>query len=161
MCFEGQNRNLKKKSCRFKTWMEFVSQILMKLKTSSSEGLLMKVFSHSLMWLSKHCSGHYVTTQACTLISWGCVHLRWCGALDDYTLWKFGLKMGKCFIITPKECCSWKSYIKSWRTRQNCYYFMKSIQVVWFLWNHLLETPFRHVFLTHWPLGDLGNILDK
>ena len=66
--------------------MEFVCQILMKLKASSSEGLLMKVLSHSLMWLSKHCSGHYVTTQACTLISWGCVHLPWCGALDDYTL---------------------------------------------------------------------------
>ena len=66
--------------------MEFVRQILMKLKTSSNEGLLMKVFSHSLMWLSKRCSGHYVTTQACTLISWGCVHLRWCGALEDYTL---------------------------------------------------------------------------
>ena len=47
----------------------------------------MKVFSHSLKSLSKHCSGHYVTTQACTLISWGCVHLRWCGSLDDYTLW--------------------------------------------------------------------------
>ena len=68
--------------------MEFVRQILMKLKTSSNEGLLMKVFSHSLMWLSKHCSGHYVTTQACTLISWGCVHLRWCGALENYTLCK-------------------------------------------------------------------------
>ena len=70
--------------------MEFVRQILMKLKTSSHEGLLMKVFSQSLMWLSKHCSGHYVTTQhaqACTLISWGCVHLRWCGSLEDYTLW--------------------------------------------------------------------------
>ena len=66
--------------------MEFVRQILMKLKTSSNEGLLMKVFSHSLMWLSKHCSGHYVTTQACTLISWGCVHLRWCGSLEDDTL---------------------------------------------------------------------------
>ena len=75
------------KSSRFKTWMEFVRQILMKLKTSSNEGLLMKVFSHSLMWLSKHCSGHYVTTQACTLISRGCVHLRWCGSLADYTLW--------------------------------------------------------------------------
>ena len=68
--------------------MEFVRQILMKLKTSSNESLLMKVFSHSLMWLSKHCSGHYVTTQACTLISWGCVHLRWCGLLEDYTLCK-------------------------------------------------------------------------
>ena len=32
--------------------------------------LQMKVCSHSLMWLSKHCSGHYVTTQACTLIHW-------------------------------------------------------------------------------------------
>ena len=71
ICFEGQNQNLQKKSRRFKTWMEFVRQILMKLKTSSNEGLLMKVFSHSLMWLSKHCSGHYVTTQAYTLISWG------------------------------------------------------------------------------------------
>ena len=67
--------------------MEFVCQILMKLETSSNEGLLMKVFSHSLMWWSKHCSGHYVTTQACTLISWGCVHLWWCGSLQDYTLW--------------------------------------------------------------------------
>ena len=76
-----------KKSCRFKTWMEFVRQILMKLKTSSNEGLLLKVFSHSLMWLSKHCSGHIVTTQACTLISRGCVHLRWCGSLEDDTLW--------------------------------------------------------------------------
>ena len=35
----------------FKTWMEFVRQILMKLKTSSNECLLMKVFIHSLMWL--------------------------------------------------------------------------------------------------------------
>ena len=87
ICFEWQNRNLQKKSYRFKTSMDFVSQILIKLKTSSNEGLLMKVFSHSLMWLSKHCSGHYVTTQACTLISWGCLHLRWCGALEDYTLW--------------------------------------------------------------------------
>ena len=87
ICFEGQNQNLQKKSCRFKTWIEFVRQILMKLKTSSNEGLLIKVFSYSLMWLSKHCSGHYVTTQACTLISWGCVHLRWCGSLEDYTLW--------------------------------------------------------------------------
>ena len=78
----------RKKSYRFKTWMEFVRQILMKLKTSSNEGLLLiKVFSHSLMWLSKHCSGHYLTTQACTLISWGCVHLRWCGSLEDDTLW--------------------------------------------------------------------------
>ena len=66
--------------------MESVRQIFMKLKASSNEGLLMKVFSHSLMWISKHCSGHYVTTQACTIISWGCVHLRWCGALEDYTL---------------------------------------------------------------------------
>ena len=87
ICFEGQNQNLHKKSCRLKTWMEFVLQILMKLKTSSNEGLQMKVFSHSLMWLSKHCSGHYVTTQACTLNSWGCVHLWWCGLLEDYTLW--------------------------------------------------------------------------
>ena len=84
--FEGQNQNLQKKSCRFTTWMEFVRQILMKLKTSSNEGFLMKVLSHSLMWLTKHCSGHYVTTQACTLISWGCVHLRWCGSLEDYML---------------------------------------------------------------------------
>ena len=76
----------RKKSCRLKTWMEFVRQIIMKLKTSSNEGLVMKVFSHSLMWLSKHCSGHYVTTQACTLISCGCVHLRWCDSLEDYTL---------------------------------------------------------------------------
>ena len=38
------------------------------------------------MWLSKHCSGHYVTTQACTVISRGCVHLRWCGSLEDCTL---------------------------------------------------------------------------
>ena len=74
------------KSCRFKTWMEFVRQILMKLKTASHEGLLMKVFSQSLMWLSKHCSGHYVITQACTLISWGCVYLWWCGSLEDYTI---------------------------------------------------------------------------
>ena len=66
--------------------MEFVRQISVKLKTSSNEGFLMKVFSHSLMWLSKHYSGHYVTTQACTLISWSCVHLRWCGSLEDYTL---------------------------------------------------------------------------
>ena len=77
----------RKKSRRFKTWMEFVRQILMKLETSSNEGLLMKVFSHSLMWLSKHCSDHYVTPQACTLISWGCVHLRWCGSLEDDTIW--------------------------------------------------------------------------
>ena len=27
-----------------------------------------------------------MTIQACTLISWGCVHLRWCGSLEDYTL---------------------------------------------------------------------------
>ena len=77
----------RKKSCRFKTWMDFVRQILMKLKTSSNEGLLMKVCSDSLMWLYKHCSGHYVTTQACTQISWSRVHLRWCGSLEDYTLW--------------------------------------------------------------------------
>ena len=75
------------KSCRFKTWMEFARQILMKLKTSSNEGLLIKVFSNSLMWLSKHCSGHCVTTQACTLIPWGYVHLRWCISLEDDTLW--------------------------------------------------------------------------
>ena len=88
ICFEGQNHNLRKKSCRFKTWMKFLHQILMKLKTSSNEGLLMKVLkNHSLMWLIKHCSGHYVTTQVCTLISWGCVHLRWCGSLEDNTLW--------------------------------------------------------------------------
>ena len=86
ICFEGENQNLQKKSCRIKTWMEFVRQILMKLKASSNEGLLMEVFSHSLMLLSKHFSGHYVTTQACTLISWGCVHLWWCGSLEDYTL---------------------------------------------------------------------------
>ena len=96
ICFEGQNRNLQKKSCRFKTWTEFVSQILMKLKTSSNGGLLMKVFSHSLMWLSKHCCGHYVTTQACTLISWGCVHLRWCGALEDWTLWEGFQQLPSC-----------------------------------------------------------------
>ena len=58
ICIEGHNQNIQKKSCRFKTWMEIVRQTLMKLKTSSSEGLLMKVFSHSVMWLSKHCSGH-------------------------------------------------------------------------------------------------------
>ena len=67
--------------------LEFVRQILMKLKTSSNEGLLMKVFSHSLMWLSKHCSDHYVTSQACTLISWGCVHPWWCGSLEDDMIW--------------------------------------------------------------------------
>ena len=66
--------------------MEIVHQILMKLKTSSNEGFLMKVFSYSLMWLSKHCSSHYATTQTCTLISWGYVHLPWCGSLEDYTL---------------------------------------------------------------------------
>ena len=86
ICFEGRNQNLQKKSCRFKTWMEFVCQILMKLKTSSTEDLLIKVFSHSLMWLNKHCGGHYVTTQAYTLISLGCVHLRWCDSLEGYTL---------------------------------------------------------------------------
>ena len=58
---------------------------------SSNEGLLMKVFSHSLMWLSKHYSGHYVTTQTCTLISWSCVHLRWCGSLEDYMPCKVSL----------------------------------------------------------------------
>ena len=75
----------RKKSCRFKAWMEFVRPISMKLKTSSNEGLLLKVFSYSLMWLSKPCSGHYVTTQVCTLISWGFEHLRWCGSLEDCT----------------------------------------------------------------------------
>ena len=96
--------------------MEFVCQILMKLKTSSNECLLMKVFSHSLMWLSKHCSGHYVTTQACTLISWGCVHLRWCGSLEDYTLRIFLSHVTLKFDGWPKkkqgksegfESCDW------------------------------------------------------
>ena len=86
------------KSCRFSTWMEFVRQISMKLKTSSNEGLLMKVFSHSLMWLSKHCSGHSVTTQKCTLISWGCVHLRWCDSLEDYTLWPHCNLSERCHV---------------------------------------------------------------
>ena len=53
---EDRIKIYRKKSCRLKIWMEFVRQISMKLKTSSNEGLLMKVVSHSLMWLSKHCS---------------------------------------------------------------------------------------------------------
>ena len=52
--FKDRIKIYRKKTCRFKTWMEFVRQILMKLKTSSNEGFLLKVFSHSLMWLSKH-----------------------------------------------------------------------------------------------------------
>ena len=42
-----------------------------------------------------------MTTQACTLISWGCVHImRWCGALEDYTLcWL-------CFVMVLDGCSS-------------------------------------------------------
>ena len=85
----------------------------MKLKRSSNEGFLMKVFSHSLMWLSKHCSGHYVTTQACTIILWGCGHLRWCGALENYTL---------C-MRNPQFYVSGKRFIRQTMTSDSYFWF--------------------------------------
>ena len=123
--------------------MEFVRQILMKLKTSSNEGLLMKVFSHSLMWLSKHCSGHYVTTQVCTLISWGCVHLRWCGALEDYTLCEMSSSNDKprwftsyqqpttmryMFILPNITKCDKEN--KRWPTLHRQLFFLRGLSVV-------------------------------
>ena len=60
------------------------------------------------MWLSKHCNGHYVTTQACTLISWGCAHLRWCGSLEDYTLWRCNIPPSPCAgALCPAQAIIW------------------------------------------------------
>ena len=99
--------------------MEFVRQILMKLKMSSNASLLMKVFSHSLMWLSKHCSGHYVTTQACTLISWGCVHLRWCGSLEDYTQWRACIALRMLYICNLHGYATPAFTLQAWASAVN------------------------------------------
>ena len=108
--------------------MEFVCQILMKLKTSSNGGLLMEIFSHSLMWLSKHCSGHYVTTQACTLISWGCVHLRWCGALEDWTLWMSWLR-DQCLL--SRVTCVTK--VSTYRCALHVNHWHHFIEIQWLI----------------------------
>ena len=61
--FGRHTQNLKKNPCRFKTWMGFVGQILIKLGTSSIWGfLLLPVWCN----LCKHAGGHSVTTEACT-----------------------------------------------------------------------------------------------
>ena len=56
-------RKIFKNSCRFKTWMGFVGQILIKLGTSSIWGFLLLSVWYSLC---KHAGGHSVTAEACT-----------------------------------------------------------------------------------------------
>ena len=70
------------KTCRFKTWMEFVRQILMKLKMSSIEGLLMKVFSHSLMWAKQ--------TLQWSLCDHSSVHTNLMGLCASAVMWLTG-----------------------------------------------------------------------
>ena len=62
--------------------MEFVRQILVKLKMSSIEGLLMKVFSHSLMWVKQ--------TLQWSLCDHSSVHTNLMGLCASAVMWLTG-----------------------------------------------------------------------
>ena len=95
--------------------MEFVRQILMKLKMSYNEGLLMKVFSHSLMWLSKHCSGHYICdhssmhTNLMGLCASAVMWLTggWHAMFFDLPLNKWLSKQLRCQSFERPSCSLW------------------------------------------------------
>ena len=68
--FDGHKQNIKKLTFRFKIWMSFVGQILIKLVT-----LYIRGFLQLFLWcplgsnLCKHAGGDPVTTDACTSLS--------------------------------------------------------------------------------------------
>ena len=89
-----------KSPCRFKTWLGFVGQILIKLRTSSI------CFSSVAVWcplrsnLCKHAGDHSVTTEACTS-----PHIT-CHGLCGIEVWKLigVISTMHTFINRPKLC---------------------------------------------------------
>ena len=59
-----------KNPCRFKTWIGFIGQILIKLEMSLIRGFLQLPLSYPLgSNLCKHAGGHSVTTESCTSLA--------------------------------------------------------------------------------------------
>ena len=85
---EGHKKKIYRHQSICETWMEFVRQILIRLKTSCVQVSSVIPLMFPGDWLMQTYCDHSVTTQACTLVEWNHVLLGSASSSRELTLWQ-------------------------------------------------------------------------